>query len=85
MSVFRKYSSSVRERDGREMIRESVGSHTAKTRYRTHSGQRGMLIERLVGLRGYQSFEEICQLGDGLLAIQLDARSGWEERFDLDA
>ena len=44
-----------------------------------------MLIERLVGLRGYQSFEEICQLGDGLLAIQLDGRSGWEERFDLDA
>ena len=66
------------------MIRESVGSHTAQTRYRTHSGQRGTLIERLVGLRGYKSFEEICQLGGGLLAIQLDARSGSEERFDLD-
>lgn len=33
---------------------------------------------------GYKLFEEICQLDDGLLAIQLDARSSSKEWLDLD-
>ena len=43
---------------------------------RSSNGCLGRLIDK--------SFEEMCQLDDGLLTIQLDARSSSKEWLDLD-